>query len=132
MIKTIAYWLTTGLFALAMSASAYFELSQSEQMVQGFQHLGYPLYLLTILGVAKALGVVALLVPRFPRLKEWAYAGFTFDLLGASASHGFSGDPIANVISPLVFLGLLGVSYWLWHSRSQAEQAPALKPSLAV
>lgn len=129
-IKKIAYWASTVLFVLPLTASAIFELTQSKEMVAGFQHLGYPLYLLTILGIAKALGIAALLFPRFPRLKEWAYAGFTFDLLGASASHAYSGDPVANVITPLVFLGLLAVSYWLYHHPESNKQA-VLKPNLA-
>lgn len=122
MLKKVAFWLTTGLFSLGMAFSAFAELSQSPQMLEGFKHLGYPVYLLMILGVAKSLGVVALLVPRFPRLKEWAYAGFTFDLLGASASHAFSGDPAANVITPLVFLAVLAASYWLYHSEFVAQE----------
>lgn len=129
-VKKIGFWLATGLFSLGMAASALAELTRSEQMVQGFQHLGYPLYLLTMLGVAKALGVAALLFPRFPKLKEWAYAGFTFDLLGASASHAFSGDPAGNVIAPLVFLAVLGVSYWLYHQPEQEKQT-VLEPGLA-
>ena len=130
-MKKIAYWLTTGLFALALGASGLIELSRAPQMVEGFQHLGYPLYLLTILGVAKLLGVAALLYPRFPRLKEWAYAGFSFDLLGASASHAFSGDPLANVLTPLVLLGLMAASYWLWHHQEQGEKQTVLRPGLA-
>lgn len=129
-MKKIAYWLTTGLFALGMSFSAYLELSQAPEMLKGFEHLGYPVYLLSILGIAKLLGVAALLYPRLPRLKEWAYAGFTFDLIGASASHAFSGDPAANVISPLVFLGVLTVSYLLYHQQHQ-QSAAQLKTSLA-
>lgn len=73
--------------------------------------LGYPSYLMTILGVAKLLGVIALLTPGLPLLKEWAYAGFAFDMLGASASHAFVSDPVPSVIVPLVVLGLGGVSY---------------------
>lgn len=127
--KKIAYWLTTGLFSLGMGASAVFELTRSSEMVQGFQHLGYPLYLLTILGVAKSLGIAALLYPRWPRLKEWAYAGFSFDLLGAAASHGFSGDG-PRLLMPLVFLAVLAVSYVLYHQPAESRQTH-LAPGLA-
>ncbi|MGV3524364.1 MAG: DoxX family protein [Candidatus Sericytochromatia bacterium] len=118
------YIISTGLFALAMSASGIIELMRSPEMVAGFQQLGYPLYLMTILGVAKLLGAAALVYPRWRSLTEWAYAGFTFDLLGASASHAFSGDPAAKVIAPLVFLGLMGVSYVFFRKQgiAQAEQ----------
>ena len=75
--------------------------------------LGYPEYLMTILGTAKLLGVFALLIPRVPRLKEWAYAGFTFDLLGASASHAFVGGSPMEIILPLIILGIAAVSYLL-------------------
>lgn len=82
---------------------------QKESMVA----LGYPEYLMTILGTAKLLGVVALLMPRFPLLKEWAYAGFTFDLLGASASHAFARDPPIETALPLIILGIAAASYVL-------------------
>lgn len=134
-MKKIAYWVTTGLFALAMTGSAVAYLSRSPQLVEGFQHLGYPLYLLVILGVAKLLGAGALLLPRsgpvWGRIKEWAYAGFSFNLLGAAASHAFSGDPLPQVISPLVFLLLLAASYGLWQVQGQAETRAVLKPELA-
>lgn len=120
----LAYGLSTGLFVLALAASGIMELIQHEEMIKGFQHLGYPTYLLTILGVAKLLGVAALVYPRWRTLTEWAYAGFVFDLIGASASHAFSGDPVANIISPLVFLGILSASYYLFHHKpAQQEQA---------
>ena len=75
--------------------------------------LGYPEYLMTILGTAKLLGVVALLIPGVPLLKEWAYAGFTFDLLGASASHAFVGDPPMEIVLPLIILSIAVASYIL-------------------
>jgi hypothetical protein len=75
--------------------------------------LGYPEYLMTILGGAKILGVIALLIPGVPLLKEWAYSGFTFDMLGASASHAFVGDSIAETVTPLVVLAFGITSYCL-------------------
>jgi uncharacterized membrane protein YphA (DoxX/SURF4 family) len=90
--KTIGYWVTTGLIGLAFLTGGAGDLAGGADMVAAITHLGYPAYLLTILGVAKLLGAVAVLVPRFPRLKEWAYAGIVIDLLGASASHAFTGD----------------------------------------
>src|SRR5262245_2104323 len=79
----IIYWVSTGLFSAFMLSSAIPNLLSSEEWVALLTHLGYPTYILPLLGVAKLLGVVALIVPGFPRLKEWAYAGFTFDLVGA-------------------------------------------------
>ena len=97
------------LFAFAGSAN----LLRIEVQREAIEALGYPVYLMTILGVAKLLGVIALLAPRLPVLKEWAYAGFAFDMLGASASHAFVGDPIPSVTIPLVVMTVGSVSYVL-------------------
>ena len=88
-------------------------LMRAEMQKEAMTALGYPDYLMTILGVAKILGVIALLIPGVPLLKEWAYAGFTFDLLSAAASHAFVGDALAEIIMPLVILAIAAVSYWL-------------------
>ena len=76
--------------------------------------LGYPPYLMTLLGILKLLGVVALLAPGFARLKEWAYAGFSFDLIGAAFSFAAAGDPTpAGIAPPLLILAVVAVSYVL-------------------
>ncbi len=111
--QTAGYWAATVLFCLAMAASGVMNLLRVEQMKESITALGYPEYLMTILGVAKILGVIALLSPSTPLLKEWAYAGFTFDLLGASASHALAGDPIVETTVPLVILGIAAASYFL-------------------
>lgn len=111
--RVIAYWLTTMLFCLAMTSGGALNLLRAEIQKESIQALGYPEYLMTILGVAKLLGVIALLMPGVPLLKEWAYAGFTFDLLGAAASHAFVGDPAIEVLLPLIILSIAAASYWL-------------------
>ena len=111
--QLIAYWAVTILFCLAMSAGGTMNLLRVEQQKESMEALGYPVYVMTILGVAKIAGVIALLIPGLPLLKEWAYAGFTFDLLGASASHAFVADPIPETIVPLVVLALAVASYVL-------------------
>src|SRR4029077_13520359 len=83
--------------------------------VYGITHLGYPVYFLTILGVWKILGVVAVLIPRFPLLKEWAYAGFFFVMSGAIYSHMAVGDPAKELIPGLILLLLTVLS---WHFRA--------------
>ena len=88
-------------------------LLRADVQKESIAALGYPDYLMTILGTAKLLGVIALLMPRFPLLKEWAYAGFTFDLLGASASHAFVHDPPMETALPLIILGIAAASYVL-------------------
>ncbi|MBH1722711.1 DoxX family protein [Stenotrophomonas maltophilia] len=81
-----------------------------------------PLYLMKILGFAKILGGAAILYGKFPRLKEWAYAGFAFDYLGAAASHVFANDSV-NAIPPLVFFGIMMGTYYLWY-KTQATPTP--------
>jgi hypothetical protein len=82
--------------------------------VYGITHLGYPIYFLTILGVWKILGVAAVLIPKFPLLKEWAYAGFFFAMSGAVFSHIAVGDPVKEIVPALLLLILTLVS---WHFR---------------
>src|SRR5665213_1828405 len=85
--KTIGYWTATILVAFPIGSGGIAQLAHLKQNVDGFVHvLGYPLYFMTILGVWKVLGAIAILVPRFPRLKEWGYAGIFFDLTGAAAT----------------------------------------------
>ena len=80
--------------------------------VYGIKYLGYPVYILTILGIWKILGTVALLVPKFPLLKEWAYAGFFFIMSGAIYSHVAIGDPLAEILPSLLLLVLTVVSWY--------------------
>lgn len=136
--KSIAYWAATGLFSLALGSSAVVYLTHQPFMVDAVSgHLGYPEYFLSILGLAKGLGVLALLAPALPRLKEWAYAGFTFNLLGAFWSHQASGDGLAESAAPIVLLGVLAASYLLRPaSRSlevrAAAEAEPVAPRLAA
>jgi uncharacterized membrane protein YphA (DoxX/SURF4 family) len=110
----IFHWAATLLFVLPLTWSAVLYFIEAPNMVATMTHLGYPIYFLKILGTAKLLGVAALLYGRFPRLKEWAYAGFTFDLIGACWSHLSSGDPIYIAMVPLGFLVVLALSYLSW------------------
>src|ERR1700738_5249402 len=110
MARKITYWVSTGLLA-AMSVFAGFTyLSGNPQAVQGFAHVGYPQQLRIILGIAKPLGAIALLVPGLPKLKEWAYAGFTFAWLSAFVAHYLANDG-AKTFMPLILLAVLAVAY---------------------
>jgi uncharacterized membrane protein YphA (DoxX/SURF4 family) len=121
MARKVAYWVSTGLLAAMSFFAGFTYLSSSPQAVQGFAHVGYPQQLRIILGIAKPLGAIALLVPGMARLKEWAYAGFTFAWISAFFAHYLAGDgPIA--FSPLVLLALLVVSY-LTRPANRQEQA---------
>jgi hypothetical protein len=115
----IIYWIATIWLALGMISTGVMQLSRARSEgalappgVYGITHLGYPVYLLTILGICKILGVFALLVPKFPLLKEWAYAGFFFIMSGAIFSHIAVGDPINENIPSLLLLLLTVVSWY--------------------
>ncbi len=127
--RLIGYWLATALFCLAMTAGGMMNLMRAEMQKEAMTALGYPEYLMTILGVAKILGVIALLIPKTPLLKEWAYAGFTFDLLGAAASHAFIGDPIVEAFVPLVILAIAIASYCLRPASRRLQLATNASPS---
>src|SRR5229473_8721747 len=110
MSRKIIYWVSTGLLAALSAFAAFSYLSGSPQAVQGFAGVGYPQQLRIILGIAKPLGGIALIIPGWPRLKEWAYAGFTFAWVSAFIAHYLAKDgPIAFV--PLILLLLLAISY---------------------
>src|SRR6266545_3829225 len=85
--RIVAYWVTTALVAFELGSGGAGDVLRIQPVVEGMAHLGYTAYFCVILGVWKVLGAVAVLAPRFPRLKEWAYAGTVFDLMGAAASH---------------------------------------------
>ena len=118
----ITYWTVTILFALGMLQSGIVQLMQSEGSQELMALLGYPLYVQTILGIAKILGAVVVVLKTFKTLKEWAYAGFAYDLIGAAASGAFVGE-ILVVIVPLVYLAVMFLSYFLWKKLEQSEVA---------
>lgn len=120
MTKThkIIYWIATVWLSLGMLSSAIIQLMRMQEVVDSFARLGYPVYLLTILGVWKILGVATLLAPRVPLLKEWAYAGFFFVTSGALISHLAIGDGFGEVF-PSVLLLILTVVSWYFRPDSR-------------
>src|ERR1700677_4348371 len=99
----IIYWIATGLLAIGMLQSGIFAVLRTKQWVDLITPLGYPLYFLSIIGTWKVLGVIAILIPRFKLLKEWAYAGFFFVMTGALVSHLASGDnSLKGIIGPFM------------------------------
>jgi len=110
MARKVAYWVTTGLLAGLSALAAFGYLTGSPQSVQGFAHVGYPQHLRIILGIAKLLGAIALVVPGLPRVKEWAYAGFTFAWASAFVAHYLAKDG-PKAYMPLVLLIFLFISY---------------------
>lgn len=128
--KVIGYWVATGLLTAAFLAAGAAELASAPAVVAATLALGYPAYVLTILGVWKVLSVPALLAPRLPRLKEWAYAGIFFDLAGAAASHAFSGDASGKIAAPLVLL-LIAAGSWALRPASRTWKSDAILPKKA-
>ncbi|CCH53232.1 hypothetical protein BN8_02310 [Fibrisoma limi BUZ 3] len=112
-ISKIGYWTLTGLFALAMLMDGIAGVVQEETGKEVMRHLGYPMNLLIICGIAKILGVVAILQTRFRTIKEWAYAGFAINFIGAFASRAFVGDGADLLIPPVVMLAVLFLTYYV-------------------
>ena len=110
MAHKIIYWVSTGLLAALSVFAGLTYLAGSPQAVQGFEHVGYPQQLRIILGIAKLLGAISLVVPGWPKLKEWAYAGFTFAWISAFVAHYLAKDG-PKALMPLILLILLFVSY---------------------
>ena len=111
--KLIGYWIITGLLAFGMLAGGTMQLMQAKFNTDGMIHIGYPLYVLPLIGAWKIAGVIILLLPGFLLLKEWAYAGFFFLLTGAVISHLASGDGIKGIAAPLIFAVLTVLSWYM-------------------
>ena len=107
----IIYWSLTGLIALGFLMSSFMYLSKAPMLIENFSKIGFPVLFVSILGVAKLLGAIAIINPWFPKLKEWAYAGFTFVLIGAVWVHVATSTPF---VAPLVFLILVAASYFFY------------------
>jgi DoxX-like family len=113
------YWIIIGLFGAFMLFTAIPDILVVPDAVTFMNHLGYPKYFIPFIGVAKLLGVIAILIPGYPRIKEWAYAGLFFDLIGATysqvANDGFQ-PAIFFMVLPIAFLF---ISYFLYHRKTQ-------------
>jgi uncharacterized membrane protein YphA (DoxX/SURF4 family) len=108
----IIYWVATLWLALGMVSTGIVQLMKIKEEVDMMNHLGYPIYFLTILGIWKILGAIAVLTPKFPTLKEWAYAGFFFTMSGAIFSHAALGDGAMEYFGPTLLLLLTAVSWY--------------------
>lgn len=108
----IIYWVATIWLSLGMVSTGIVQLVKLPEEVSKMGALGYPAYFLTVLGVWKLLGVVAILIPRYPLVKEWAYAGFFIAMSGAAFSHLAVGDPAVEYFGPLLLLVLTVVSWY--------------------
>lgn len=128
-VRTIAYWTFTIPVAWEMAAGSLWDLFQIEYVRVILTHLRYPLYMNPMLGLWKLGGAAAVIAPRFPRLKEWAYAGFFFNYYGAVASHVLVGDGPGQWTPPLMFLVFTIAS---WAVRPADRRLPSAKPTATV
>jgi len=119
------YYATTALLCLMMGAGGVFDVMRPAEVMEGMTHLGFPAWFPVHLGVAKLLGVAAVVAPGLPRLKEWAYAGFTINLLSASMAHLQTGDPMSNVITPLLGVALV---FGSWATRPDNRRLGVILP----
>jgi len=117
--RTIIYWIVTVWLALGMISTGIVQLMKTKEEVDMMHLLGYPLYFLTIIGIWKIAGVIAVLIPRFPLLKEWAYAGFFFAMSGAVLSHLAAGDEAKTLFGPVLLIVLTIVS---WYYRPESRK----------
>ena len=120
----IIYWVATLWLSLGMASTGIVQVLHVKSETDFIVGMGYPLYFLTLLGLWKILGVVAVLVPGFPLLKEWAYAGFFFAMSGAAFSHIYLGSPINELFPSLLLLALTGIS---WYFRPPERKVIAAK-----
>ncbi|SRR5690606_13812957 len=120
----IIYWVATVWLALGMTSTAIVQLIKMEEEVTNFTDLGYPIYLMTLLGVWKLLGVIAILIPKYLLLKEWAYAGFFFAMSGAVISHIVVQDAAITLFGPILLLVLTVIS---WYFRPAERRINAIK-----
>ena len=118
----IVYWIITILFAAAVLMDATGGLVMAKEGIEALNQLGYPIYLMRFFGVLKILGVIAILVPGFPRIREWAFAGFAFNFIGALYSWAAVGNG-AYVVFPIIMLGILALIYFLG---KRTAQQPAI------
>jgi hypothetical protein len=111
--KLIWYWIITGILSFCIFSGGLFQALLLKGVIQGFKPLGYPTYFISLIGIWKMLGIIAILIPGFKLLKEWAYAGIFFAMTGAVISHIASNDIHAQIIAPFLFAIFTVLSWYL-------------------
>ena len=122
-LRNAAFWTATVFGPASFVIGGVLNLSQNPQVATTMAHLGYPLYFASLLGAWKFVGAIAIVAPGLPRLKEWAYAGFFFDLTAAAFSRAAVGDSAGDIVAPLVFLALVMAS-WALRPATRTLAAP--------
>jgi hypothetical protein len=119
----VFYWICTALLIPAVGIGSIFGIVPNEDSIKLFSSLGYPAYIIPFLSIAKLLGLIVIFMPKFSRLKEWAYAGIAFDIIGAIYSILAIGNPFTHVIFPTLALLFLLASYFLYHKKSSFQES---------
>jgi DoxX-like family len=122
-LRTLLYWLVSAPVLLETAVGIQWDLARIPYVVDILGRLGFPVYFATILGISKILALIALFLPRTPRLKEWAYAGLTFVYVGAAACHVAIGDSIGDILTPLV-LAVITLASWALRPSSRRDPVP--------
>jgi hypothetical protein len=117
----ITYWVLTVLFALAMLGDAYGGITKQQAGQDVLRHLGYPIYMMVIMGVFKFFGAIAILQNTFKTVKEWAFAGFAINFVGAFASRAFVSDGAGLLVPPVVMLLIMFTLYYFWKRYNTAK-----------
>lgn len=130
--RKIGFWVSTGLGTAILTFGGINEVTHAQRIVDTMAHLGYPAWLPSLLGTWKLLAVAAILAPRLPRLKEWAYAGVFFDVTGAITSHAVAGDGPAHLAPPMVVLALLATSWALRPVARKLVAASRIEPTFVA
>jgi hypothetical protein len=111
--KTVWYWIITAILSFCIFSGGSAQVAQVEGVIQGFKPLGYPTYFISLIGIWKVLGIIAILIPKFKLLKEWAYAGIFFTMSGAVISHIASGNVTVQIIAPILLAIFTVLSWYL-------------------
>lgn len=119
----ITYWICTGLLIPGLGFGSVMDITGHPQSVEVITSLGYPAYLSPFLGVARLLALIAIFTPKFPRLKEWAYAGLVFDIIGAIYSILATGSSLIYILLPAITLFVVFASYFLHHERLKVQRS---------
>lgn len=120
----ITYWVLLIIFCLLLTADGIGGVSMAKEGVEALHHLGYPPYIMPLLGALKLLGVVALLQTKYQGIKEWVFAGITFNFVGAAVSHLAAGDSVGVAMQPMVALVIMLIVYILWKKYEQVKNIP--------
>ncbi|MBK6263852.1 DoxX family protein [Marivirga sp. S37H4] len=126
-LKSTLYWASTLLVVLVFTATGILNLMGNNHILTDILHLGFPTYIMKILGFWKVGAAISILLPKTVRLKEWAYAGMLFDLSGAAFSRMSIGDPAQMIIIPLLIMGLVVIS---WISRPESKSGFSIVPKI--